>query len=266
MSLTESLKQGVPTGIAPDEWAVRCDLAAAYQLIDLYGMSDLCATHISARVPGSKDHFLLNPLGVLFDQITASSLIKVDDGGHVVSGSTPDINPAGFIIHSAVHMARPDLSCVLHTHTRANNAVGAVVEGLLPLTQKALGMLSFVRYHEYEGQSFHLDERTRIVADLGEDGRAMILRNHGALTVGQSIAEAWVWMYRLEAACRFQVDAMTCIAAGMTMNRLKDDTIEKAMEQGRSALSPGGFMAAGTVEWPSLLAKLERERGTSYRS
>lgn len=253
-------------GISDEEWALRCDLAAAYQLIDLYGYSDLAGTHISVRVPGPEHHFLLNPLGVLFDQITASSLIKVDQDGNVVSGASTDLNFAGFVIHSAIHMARPDLTCALHTHTRANNGVGATVEGLLPLTQKALLILPFVAYHAYEGAATDVDERERIVADLGEDGRVMILRNHGALTVGASIAEAWVWNYRLEQACRFQVDALACVAGGMAPNHLSQETIDRTMAQGKQLLSPSGWFAAGTTEWPSLLRKLERERGTSYRT
>ena len=253
-------------GISDEEWALRCDLAAAYQLIDLYGYSDLAGTHISVRVPGPEHHFLLNPLGVLFDQITASSLIKVDQHGQVVGGDNKDLNLAGFVIHSAIHMARPDLVCALHTHTRANNAVGATVEGLLPLTQKALLILPFVAYHDYEGAATDLDERERIVDDLGKDGRALILRNHGALTVGASIAEAWVWNYRLEMACRFQVDALSCVAGGLTPNHLRQETIDHTMAQGKAFLSPGGWFAAGTVEWPSLLVKLEQERGTAYRS
>ena len=266
MTLTAERDLDVPPGMSPEEWRLRCDLAAAYQLTDLYGMSDLAGTHISARLPGPEHHFLLNPLGTLFDQITASSLIKVDMHGNVVDGESTLLNPAGFVIHSAVHMARPDLICVLHTHTRANNGVGAVREGLLPITQKACSIMHFVRYHDYEGAALDLDERERIVRDLGDEGRVVLLRNHGALSVGATIAEAWVWMYRLEMACRFQVDAMANVAGGLTLQTLSEETIAKTIEQGRKVLSPGGFLAAGTTEWPSLLTKLERERGTSYRT
>lgn len=248
------------------EWQLRCDLAAAYQLVDLYGMSDLAGTHISARVPGGADHFLLNPYGVLFDQITASSLIKVDAEGRVVSGAQRSLNPAGFVIHSAIHMARPELTCALHTHTRANNGVGAVAEGLLPLTQKALNILHFVRYHDFEGTALDLDERERIVRDLGDEGRVVILRNHGALTVGRSVAEAWVWNYRLEMACRFQVDALACAGAGLRLLRPSEQTARRTIEQGREFFSPGGIAAPGDLEWPSLLRRLERERGPSYKS
>lgn len=256
----------VPDGMSPEEWRIRVDLAAAYQLIDLYGMSDLAANHISARLPGPDNRFLLNPLGTLYDQITASSLITVDQDGNVLDGDASLLNLAGFVIHGAVHMARHDLQCVLHTHTRAINGVGAIREGLLPLTQKACTILHFVRYHDFEGAALDLDERERIVRDLGEDGRAVILRNHGALTVGTTVAEAWVWQYRLEMACRYQVDALSCAAGGMTLATLTEETIAKTIEQGRQVLSPGGFFAAGTTEWPSLLRKLENERGTSYRT
>jgi ribulose-5-phosphate 4-epimerase/fuculose-1-phosphate aldolase len=155
---------------------------------------------------------------------------------------------------------------VLHTHTRAINGVGATREGLLPLTQKALTIMHFVRYHDFEGAALGLDERESIVRDLGSDGRAVILRNHGALTAGSSVAEAWVWHYRLEMACRFQIDAMICAAGGMQLQTLSQETIDKTVEQGRRVLSPGGFMSAGETEWPSLIRKLERERGTYYRT
>jgi ribulose-5-phosphate 4-epimerase/fuculose-1-phosphate aldolase len=254
-------------GFDPEEWKLRCDLAAAYQLIDLYGMSDLAATHISARLPGPDNHFLLNPMGILFDQITASSLITVDIDGRVVAGDARQLNPAGFVIHSAIHMARPDLICALHTHTRANNGVGAVSEGLLPLTQRACALMHFLRYHDYEGIALGSDERERIVRDLGDEGRAMILRNHGALTVGRSIGEAWIWTYRLEIACRFQIDAMTCAGGGLTLNTLARETVEKTIEQGRQNSLPGGIVPAeDQLEWPSLLRRLERERGASYRT
>lgn len=260
--------EAVPPGMSAEEWKVRCDLAAAYQLIDLYGMSDLTATHISARIPGPEDHFLLNPLGTLFDQITATSLIKIDLDGNLVDGQDDDhshVNPVGFVIHSAIHMSRPELTCALHTHTRANNGVGAIKEGLLPLTQKALSIMSVVCYHDYESPASTDDDRRRIVRDLGNEGRILVLRNHGALTVGRSIAEAWVWNYRFEMACRQQIDALTCVAAGMTMNTLTEEVIEKTIQVGRRALSPGGFNPTGEREWPSLLRKLERERGTSYK-
>lgn len=260
-------------GISAEEWQLRCDLAACYQLTDLYGMSDFFGTHISARVAGPEDHFLLNPFGVLFDQITASSLIKVDLNGDVVAGETDQLNYAGFVIHSAVHMARPDLICVMHTHTDANNGVGMQKEGLLPITQKALLLWHGLRYHDFEGAAFDLDERGRLLRDLGDEGRCMILRNHGALTVGRSIPEAFNWMTRLETACRQQIAGM---AGGRELNYLSEEVIQKTIEQGRAGLMGGmgasnntmtrtmGKRLQGRTTWESLIRKLERERGTSY--
>lgn len=244
------------------EWEVRCDLAACYQLAELYGMSDMAVTHISARIPGDGDFFLLNPFGMLFDEITASSLIKVDLDGNVIDGGPEEMNPAGFVIHSAIHMARPELTCVMHSHTRANNAVAMQKEGLLPLSQKAMLISSFVRYHDYEGASLNLGERERILGDLG-DGRILILRNHGALTAGTSIAEAFCWMHKLESACRFQVDGLS---GGRELNWQSEEAVRSTAEQGRKLFGPGGPAATGKLEWAALVRKLERERGTNYRT
>ena len=249
-------------GMSHAEWDLRCELAACYQLVDLYGMSDLAATHISVRLPGDDHHFLVNRFGMLFDEITASSLLKVDLEGNVI-GEAQKLNPAGFVIHSAIHMARPELACVLHTHTRANNAIAMQKKGLLPLSQKAVLLWDFIGYHDYEGVAGDKDERARIVRALGEDGRIVILRNHGGLTVGRTIAEAFCWMYRLEAACRYQIDGL---AGGQEMNWLPEASVAKAAAQGRTALGPGGWAEVGSLEWPSLLRKLDRERGTSYRT
>lgn len=265
-TLRKKSAAGIPRGMSEAEWAVRVDLAACYQLVDLYGMTDLSSNHISVRVPGPLDHFLLNPLGVLYDQITASSLIKVDVDGNIIEGNSYPINPAGFVIHSAIHMARPDLLCALHTHTRATNAVAALKDGLLPLTQKACTMMSVLGYHNWEGPSLHLNERERIVRDIGENGRALIMRNHGAMTVGRSVGEAFVWMQRLETACRYQVDALSCAAAGYALNMPSKALAKRAMDIGAKVLTQGGPMESGKIEWPSLLRKLERERGTSYRT
>ncbi len=265
-TLRKKSASAAPRGISEAEWQVRCDLAACYQLVDLYDMTDLSSNHISVRVPGPRDHFLLNPLGVLYDQITASSLIKVDVDGKVIEGDPRSLNPAGFVIHSAVHMARPDLVCVLHTHTRANNAVAALKDGLLPLTQKACSMMSMLAYHDWEGPSLDVDERPRIVKDIGENGRVVIMRNHGAMTVGQSIAEAFVWMQRLETACRYQIDALSCAGAGFHLNMPSKAMVQKASAIGAKSYAPGAFMETGTLEWQSLLRKLERERGASYRT
>jgi len=262
-SSTKPVSASNPYGFSEEEWALRCELAACYQLIDLYGMSDLAATHISVRLPGDEHHFLLNPFGTLFDEITASSLIKVDINGKVIGAHAGLLNPAGFTIHSAIHMFDPSLSCVLHTHTRANNAIAMQKDGLLPLSQKAILLWDFLRYHDYEGISLDMDERERIVRDLGPDGRIVILRNHGALTVGQSIGEAFVWMYRLEAACRYQIDGL---AGGRELNWLSEADVAHAAKQGRKALGIGGWAEAGKLEWPALVRKLERERGTTYRT
>jgi len=249
-------------GIGPEEWQLRCELAACYQLADLYGMSDMAGTHISARVPGPDNHFLVNTFGMFFDEITASSLIKVDLDGKVIGGNARDLNPAGFVIHSAVHMASHELVCVMHTHTRANNAVAMQKQGLLPLSQKALLLWSFLRYHDFEGPALRMDERERIVHDLG-DGRVMLLRNHGALTVGRSVAEAFCWMYRLEAACRYQVDGL---AGGVEMASLTRETIERTANSGARSLAAGGHAEVGKLEWAALIRKLERDRGTSYKT
>ena len=261
--ITRTARTAIPRGISPEEWKVRCDLAACYQLIDMYGMSDLTGTHTSVRVPGPEDHFLLNPYGWLFDEITASSLIKVDLNGNVVWGPKDKLNFAGFIIHSAIHMAVPELVCVMHTHTVANAAVGMHKSGLRPLSQKAMILQHFLRYHDYEGTADNLDERARIVQNMGTEGRAMILRNHGALTVGRSIGEAFSWMYTLEMACKQQVAGLTGTEDDIT--ELSPELVAHTREQGRVGLSPGGHSERG-FEWPALVRKLERDRGSSYKT
>ena len=179
--------------VSDEEWRTRVDLAACYRLIAMYGWDDLVFTHISARVPGPEEHFLINPYGMMFDEITASSLIKVDLSGAKVMDSPFPVNPAGFTIHSAVHEARHDVICVLHTHTRAGIAVSAQKAGLRPLSQTSLFSLASVGYHDYEGVALNPDEKPRLVADLGER-TALILRNHGLLTVGPSIPDAFLAM------------------------------------------------------------------------
>ena len=246
------------------EWRLRCDLAACYQLVDLYGFTDLTNNHISVRLPGDDDRFLINPAGVLYDQVTASSLLKVDVNGKVVDGDPTRLNPAGFVIHSAIHRAQTDLVCVLHTHTRANNAVAALKEGLLPLNQKALVVLGLLRYHDYEGPSLDNAERKRLVSHLG-DGRILCLRNHGALTVGRSIGEAFAHMYRYEMACRYQVDTLACVSAGLHLKIPSRSIIKRSIKLSAETLARGQVMETGR-EWPSLLRRLERERGTSYRT
>ena len=192
--------------MSPAEWNLRQELAACYRLIAHFRMSDLIFTHVSARVPGSEHHFLINPYGLLFDEITASQLVKIDLHGNAVGPAPHLVNPAGFVIHSAIHGAREDARCVLHTHTRAGCAVAALECGLLPLNQISMEFYGRVGYHAYEGIALNMDEQQRLVADLGEHP-VMILRNHGLLTVGSTVAEAFLRMYYLEKACEIQLAA-----------------------------------------------------------
>ena len=243
-----------------EEWAVRVDLAAAYRLVDMQGWSDGTGTHISARVPGPDHHFLLNPYGMLFDEITASSLIKVDLDGNVLSESDYAINPAGFTIHSAVHMSNPELQCVLHTHTTAGTSVATQKDGLLPINQHALQILFTLAYHDYEGPATDHEERERIVNDLGEN-RILVLRNHGLLTVGRTIAEAFVWMYRAERACRMQLAFQQ---SGAELFPISDEVQKLSMERSAMFSSDTGHRPTGKLEWPAWLRKLDRH-DTSYK-
>lgn len=256
---TLAARPPAPAGMSEAEWHTRIDLAAAYRLAALYEWTDLTSTHFSARIPGTPDHFLLNPFGLLFDEITASSLVKVDSEGRILDDTEYRVNRAGFTIHSAVHMALPEMHGVLHTHTTAGNGVAMQKEGLLPLSQRALTILPFVRYHDYEGVALDLDERERLVNDL-DDGRILVLRNHGLLTVGESIGAAFVWMYRIETACRFQVAGL---AGGRELATLSDNAAGHTMEQGRRLFSGDGGLKPG-FEWPALLRQLERRDGIGY--
>ena len=198
-----------PAGISAAEWAIRCDLAALYRLVAHFKMTDFIYTHISARLPGPEHHFLINQYGVMFHEMRASDLVKIDLDGNVIAqdGSSGRVNAAGFTIHSAIHMARPDLTCVIHTHTAAGIAVSAQRQGLLPISQHALKFYDHLAYHGYEGIALDLDERDRLVRDLG-DHKAMILANHGLLVAGRTIPEAFNAIYYLERACQAQVAAM----------------------------------------------------------
>ena len=209
MTVTAALVDltSVRARVSHEEWETRVDLAAAYRLVAHYGWDDLIFTHISARVPGPDHHFLINPYGLLFTEISASNLVKVDLDGNVVEPTPYFVNPAGFTIHSAVHAAREDAKCVLHLHTRDGVAVSCQKDGLMPLNQTAMLIRDEVAYHEYEGVAFDLDERPRLVADLGEK-KAMLLRNHGTLTVGENVPEAFLAMYFLERACATQIAAL----------------------------------------------------------
>lgn len=240
--------------ITEAEWDARVDLAAAYRLVDMFGWSDLLGTHISVRVPDAKDQFLINPYGLLFEEITASSLVKVDEEGNVLSETEYDVNPAGFVIHSAVHMALPDIACVLHTHTPAGTGVATQKNGILPLTQHSLAVIAATAYHDYEGIATDPDERERIVRDLG-DNRVLVLRNHGLLTVGRTVAEAFVWMYRAERACRMQLAFQQ---SGAEAVEIPEEVQRVTIERNRLANSDKGHRPIGVKEWPALLRKLDR--------
>ncbi|MEM1162329.1 MAG: class II aldolase/adducin family protein [Pseudomonadota bacterium] len=236
------------------EWQTRVDLAACYRLVDHFGWSDLLGTHVSARVPGQDDAFLINPYGLLFDEITASSLVKIDEKGNILSPTPYLINPAGFVIHSAIHMAKPELACALHTHTQAGVAVATSANGLLPLTQHALAIIAHTAYHGYEGIATDLSERDRLVRDLG-DANVLIMRNHGLLTVGRTIAEAFVWMYRAERASRMQV---AFHQTGQTATEIPAEVQEVTIQRNLKANSPEGHRPIGVYEWPALLRRLDR--------
>ena len=241
--------------ITDAEWKARVDLAAAFRLVDLYGWSDMLATHLSARIPGTNEHFLINPVGIMFDEMTASCLVKVDIEGNILSDSEFDINPAGYTIHSAVHMGRMDAGCVMHTHTAAGLGVATQKTGLLPLTQMALAVIAQTAYHNYEGPAFDLEERDRLIEDL-EDKNVLILRNHGLLTVGKTVAEAFVWLFRAERACRFQLSFQQ---AGAEATEIPKEIQDVSIERTRKAISASGHRPIGQFEWPALLRKLNRE-------
>lgn len=245
-------------GMSEAEWAARVDLAACYRLVAHFRMDDLIYNHISARVPGAHGHFLINPYGMAYEEITASSLIKIDLDGNVVDDGGQDygVNHAGFVIHSAVHRARPQVDCVIHTHTPAGMAISALECGLLPLSQTAM-FFGKVAMHEYEGVVVDLGEQQRLVDDLG-DSQAMILRNHGLLTVGPSIAEAFTAMYWLERACQAQAMAMAC-------NTPLHLPAPPVVELTNHLYKPTTRRPFGLLEWPALLRLLDR-RDNSYRS
>ena len=250
--------------VTPEEWQLRCDLAACYRLVELYGMSDLVFTHISAKLPasvtGGEEQFLINPYGLLFEEITASSLVKVDMACNKLHESPFSVNPAGFTIHSAVHAARPDVACVLHTHTRAGVAVSAQQAGLLPISQQSTFVLASLAYHDYEGVAFRPDEGPRLQKDLGT-ANFLVLRNHGLLTCGPSVADAFLAMYTFENACRIQIDAL---AGQRGMDGLT--AVPQAIVDGTAQamrVQTGGL--GGAFVWPTMLRQLERQ-GAGYRT
>jgi ribulose-5-phosphate 4-epimerase/fuculose-1-phosphate aldolase len=243
------------------EWQARIDLAACYRLVHFYGMSDMMANHISSRVPGEDGAFLINAYGMMYEEITASSLIKVDHDGTILS--KPDfgdldygVNKAGYVIHSAVHAARPEVGCVIHTHSYASMAVSALECGLLPLTQTGMRFLK-IAYHDYQGVVLNTDEQASLVKDLGQ-GEALILRNHGVLTVGRTNGEAFNWMHRLELACRSQLAAMACHVPLVMV-------AQPVLEETWSNYQPSTRRPYGLMEWPALLRKLDR-LDPSYRT
>src|SRR5216117_2892331 len=222
--------------VSPEEWAVRADLAACYRLVAHYGWEDLVFTHITARVPGTEGQFLINPYGMFFDEITASSLVKIDIHGDKIGDSPFPVNPAGFVIHSAIHAARHDARCVLHTHTLNGVAVSTQRAGLLPISQHAISVLSSLAYHDFEGPALRDDEKPRLVADLG-DKTSLILRNHGLLTVGETAAEAFVSMYYLETSCAIQVRAQS---GGGELISVPKDVLEDSYSRLQKAQTAGG--------------------------
>ncbi len=246
MNATASLRSDV----SAEEWQTRVDLAACYRLIAMHGWDDLVFTHISARVPGPEEHFLINAYGLLFEEMTASSLVKVDLEGNKVLDSPYPINPAGFTIHSAVHAARPDVACVLHTHTRAGIAVSAQKDGLRPLSQNSLFPLSSIGYHDYEGVALNEEEKPRLVADLGK-GSNLILRNHGLLVAAANIPDAFLGMYILESACQIQIMAQSSGAQLIEVDGRIVEGIKAQVEQVTKGLG-------GQLAWPALLRKLDR--------
>jgi ribulose-5-phosphate 4-epimerase/fuculose-1-phosphate aldolase len=236
--------------VTADEWAARTDLAAAYRAVAMFGWDDLVFTHISARVPGPDHHFLINPYGMLFEEITASSLVKIDLEGRKVMESPFEINPAGFTIHSAVHDAREDARCVIHLHTMEGVAVSCQKRGLLPISQQSLFPLSSLAYHSYEGVALNPEEKKRLVADLG-DRHSMILRNHGLLTCGETVADAFLHMYILQKACEVQVRAQ---AGGEELIPIPKPIVDGIRKASKVVLRQSG----GNIAWPAILRKLDR--------
>ena len=236
--------------VSAEEWQLRVDLAACYRLIAFYGWSDLVFTHVSARVPGPEHHFLINPYGLMFDEITASSLVKVDQQCNKVIDSPYPVNPAGFVIHSAVHAAREDIQCVLHTHTKAGIAVSAQKNGVLPISQQSTFVLASLAYHDYEGVAFRDDEKPRLQADMG-DANFLMLRNHGLLTCGKTIADAFLSMYTFENTCQIQIAAQSGGGELTQVNPKIVEGVGQAMK-----VQTGGL--GGQFVWPSLIRKLDR--------
>ena len=248
-----------PESMSDAEWRLRVDLAACYRLVALHRWDDIIFTHISARVPGPEHHFLINPYGMTFDEITASSLVKVDLSGRKVSDSPFDINPAGFTIHSAVHAARENARCVIHVHTLDGVAVSAQRAGVLPISQQSTIILASLAYHDYEGLALREDEKPRLVRDLG-DRTFLMLRNHGLLTVGETVADAFLAMYTFESACRIQVRAQS---GGGELITVPKEVMDKGYANAVANQRRNG--GQGKLVWPGLLRRLDRT-DSSFRN
>lgn len=246
-----------PEGISDSEWSLRVDLAACYRAAALYGWTDAIFTHISVRIPGPEHHFLINPYGLLFEEITASSLVKIDLEGNKIEESEYPVNPAGFTIHSAIHAAREDAQCVIHTHTAAGCAVAAQKDGLLPLSQQSLfPLVGQVAYHDYEGVALHEDEKPRLVADLGASN-FYILRNHGLLTCGESVAHAFLNMYLLESACTVQLRAQS---SGAELLPLPQKSIDNTIAEVTAMAEKGtGAFDVAPLAWQAVKRKVDRQ-------
>src|SRR5258706_7276457 len=250
MHADPGLSRSAKAHVSPEEWVVRTDLAAAYRAVAMYGWDDLIFTHISARVPGGDHHFLINPYGMMFEEITASSLVKIDLAGNKVMDSPFEINPAGFTIHSAVHEAREDAHCVVHLHTVEGVAVSCQRQGLLALSQQSLFPLASLAYHDYEGVALNPDEKARLVRDLG-DKHNMLLRNHGLLTCAATVADAFLYMYILQKACEVQVRAQ---AGGGELIPIAQPIGDGIRAASKVVLRQSG----GLIAWPGILRKLDR--------
>ena len=242
-----------------DERELRVQLAAAYRIFDHMGWCELIWGHISLRVPGPDHHFLINPYGLRYDEVRASNLVKIDLDGNLVEPSDHPINPAGFVIHSAIHEHRDDAHCVMHTHTRAGMAVAALECGLLPISMNGMSFQGHIAYHDFEGSTLLLEERQKLARDLGA-ANALILRNHGLLSVGQSIAEAFLYLYRLESACRVQLDAMAC---GRELVYPPAAAVERSVRQMRE-FAQCAADAIGQLEFEALV-RLMDEKDPSFR-
>jgi len=252
------IRKSVREQVSTEEWETRVNLAACYRLMAEYGMVEMIANHISARVPGTHNQFLINPYGMLYEEMTASCMIKIDIDGKVLFNDTGfDVNQAGYVIHSAIHGARHDVDCIIHTHTLHGMAVSAMKCGLMPIAQTSLRWAKGVSYHAYEGIALNLDERERLVKDLGNTD-AMILRNHGLLTCAPSIPECFNNMYRLERACQLQVMALSC-------NTEIELPPEEVVNEAWRLFQPGVRRRFGVLEWPALLRKLDR-KDPSYKN